>query len=319
WVVELMTRTPTLVEELEVPAAVAPWPDEEIWSFQANPRLRIAALEGAVSVDAARSGVPAGWRGLPSYAVAAEQVLNLVERSRNDAEDENRLSLVRDLWLDFDGDGYTALDRVTGEMRSGWRLDMAAPYLMTSADADGEEGETFIGSDDYLVGEAQSPKAVNLGNAASLGVMPGDNIVSTATDDEGNTSEFSQPATTVVGPACVLDLELSYTGSILTMDWNLGTTEPAVWGMWMFIPGTGVFPLWSIPLPPIDPPASFPISIPGFPSMGTIGFLTALITSEGVTFFDFGTVDTGSPSSAVPSGEELRELFRGANKILSDN
>ncbi len=139
WVVELMTRTPTLVEELEVPAAVAPWPDEEIWSFQANPRLRIAALEGAVSVDAARSGVPAGWRGLPSYAVAAEQVLNLVERSRNDAEDENRLSLVRDLWLDFDGDGYTALDRVTGEMRSGWRLDMAAPYLMTSADADGEE------------------------------------------------------------------------------------------------------------------------------------------------------------------------------------
>ena len=139
WVVELMTRASTLVEELEVPAVAAPWPAEEIWSFQANPRLRIAALQGAVSVDAARSGVPAGWRGLPSYAVAAEQILNLVERSRNDAEDENRLTLVRDLWLDFDAEGYTALDRVNGEMRSGWRLDMAAPYLMTRAEADGEE------------------------------------------------------------------------------------------------------------------------------------------------------------------------------------
>ena len=139
WVVELMTRTATLVEELEVPAVVTPWPAEEIWSFQANPRLRIAALEGAASVDAARSGVPPGWRGLPSYAVTAEQVLNLVERSRNDAEDENRLTLTRDLWLDFDGQGFTVLDRIDGEMRSGWRLDMAAPYLMTRAEADGEE------------------------------------------------------------------------------------------------------------------------------------------------------------------------------------
>jgi len=138
WVVQLMTRTPTLVEAIEVPAAAAPWPAEEIWSFQASPRLRISALEGAASVDAARSGVPNRWSGLPSYAVAAEQTLNLVERSRNDADDENRLTLVRNLWLDFDGEGYTALDRVDGEMRRGWRLDMAAPYLMTSAEADGE-------------------------------------------------------------------------------------------------------------------------------------------------------------------------------------
>ena len=138
WVVQLITRTPTLVETIDIPAVVAPWPAEEIWSFQASPRLRIAALEGAVSVDAARSGVPNRWTGLPTYAVTAEQILNLVERSRNDADDENRLTLVRNLWLDFDGEGYTALDRVDGEMRRGWRLDMTAPYLMTSAEADGE-------------------------------------------------------------------------------------------------------------------------------------------------------------------------------------
>ena len=138
WVIEFMTRTSGLIEEIEIPAVLAPWPVEEVWSFQANPRLRIATLEGAAAVDAARSGVPSGWRGLPSYAVAAGQTLRLVERSRNDADGENRLTLVRDLWLDFDGEGYTALDQVDGEMRSGWRLDMAAPYLMTSAEADGE-------------------------------------------------------------------------------------------------------------------------------------------------------------------------------------
>ena len=66
------------------------------------------------------------------------------------------------------------------------------------ADADGEEGETFVGSDAYLGSEAQATKTVNLGNAAALGVANGDLLVSTATDDEGNTSEFSSPAIPVV-------------------------------------------------------------------------------------------------------------------------
>ena len=66
------------------------------------------------------------------------------------------------------------------------------------ADGDGEEGETFVSSDSYMEGDAQTDKVVNLGNAAGLGVANGDLIVSTATDEEGNTSEFSQPATPVV-------------------------------------------------------------------------------------------------------------------------
>jgi hypothetical protein len=139
WTLELVTRTSTLGADIEVLTATEPWPVDEIWSYQANPQLRIAALEGAGSVDAARSGVPGEWVGLPSYAVSAGQALNVVERSRNDTEDENLLTLSRNLWLDFDGEGFTALDRVTGQMRSGWRLDMAAPYLMTRAEADGED------------------------------------------------------------------------------------------------------------------------------------------------------------------------------------
>ena len=63
------------------------------------------------------------------------------------------------------------------------------------ADLDGEEGKTLIGSDVYDLVDAQSLKVANLGNAVLLGVAENDLIVSTATDDLGNTSEFSATAT----------------------------------------------------------------------------------------------------------------------------
>ncbi|HZT06161.1 MAG TPA: CSLREA domain-containing protein [Chloroflexota bacterium] len=59
------------------------------------------------------------------------------------------------------------------------------------------QGKTFLGTDTYLSTDAQLPRTTNLGDAASLGVSSGDRIVATATDANGNTSEFSLPAITV--------------------------------------------------------------------------------------------------------------------------
>ncbi len=39
------------------PAAAAPWPEEEIWSFQGIDRLRVAAAEGAESIDPTQADV----------------------------------------------------------------------------------------------------------------------------------------------------------------------------------------------------------------------------------------------------------------------
>ncbi len=135
--IQLISRTETIPQTLPLPAATAPWPAFEIWSFAADTRLRVASLEGAPGVDAAQAGAPPGWRGLPTYRVSRDATLELVERSRGEADVGNRLQLVRDLWLDFDGSGLTARDQITGRQRAG-RLDMAGPYLMTSARSGGE-------------------------------------------------------------------------------------------------------------------------------------------------------------------------------------
>ena len=76
-----------------------------------------------------------------------------------------------------------------------------ATYPLTAeffeADANDQEGQTVLGSDTYTAadhdgcGTPPCEKTVNLGNAAALGVAPADRFVATATDDGGNTSEFS--------------------------------------------------------------------------------------------------------------------------------
>lgn len=61
----------------------------------------------------------------------------------------------------------------------------------------GAEGNIFLGSDTYPDTQAQGSRVVNLGNAAALGVISGDPIVVTATDADGNTSEFTSPSVAV--------------------------------------------------------------------------------------------------------------------------
>jgi hypothetical protein len=124
-------------------ARTSPQVPEEVWSFQDNNRLRVAALEGAELIDPVQASVPEEWRGLPAYRMSEGAQLSVVERSRGlENQDANQLTLNRQLWLDFDHGGFTVVDAINGTLRQGWRLDMAAPYSVLSA---------RIGDDNLLV------------------------------------------------------------------------------------------------------------------------------------------------------------------------
>jgi hypothetical protein len=110
------------------------WPREEVWSFAANDALRVAAAEGAEGIDPAQANVPAEWRQYPAFRMDANAKLRINERSRGLSNaDDNRLSLARSLWLDFDHHGFTVVDNINGAMRRDWRLDMQAPFALQSA------------------------------------------------------------------------------------------------------------------------------------------------------------------------------------------
>ena len=105
------------------------------------------------------------------------------------------------------------IDQFTGELVIEYNVDsnpshstypLRIEFFEADADMSGE-GKIFLGSAAFTIADFNSGEAVtNLGNAASLGVNAADFIVATATDDAGNTSEFSPPV--VVAPAADLSL-----------------------------------------------------------------------------------------------------------------
>ncbi|HYJ41662.1 MAG TPA: hypothetical protein VEW08_12795, partial [Steroidobacteraceae bacterium] len=127
------------------------WPKEEVWSFAPNDSLRVAAAEGAEGIDPAQANVPAEWRQYPAFRMDASAKLTVVERSRGLSNaDDNRLTLSRAIWLDFDHRGFTAVDQVNGLMRRNWRLDMQPPFALQSARQ---------GNDQLLVTEGEKGRA----------------------------------------------------------------------------------------------------------------------------------------------------------------
>ncbi len=131
WTLDVTTRHRAPVQALTLPTAVAPWPAEEVWSFEAQPALRLVTLEGAPSIDPRQTQVPPEWQSFPAYGMAATQTLTLKEERRGDpTPDPDQLTLHRTLWLDFDGQGFTVNDALSGRITRAWRLEAAPGYTL---------------------------------------------------------------------------------------------------------------------------------------------------------------------------------------------
>ena len=102
------------------------WPEYEYISFKSATDVRQAKLSGPVSIDTTQISIPRGWEEFPTYRMGSGETLNIETEYRGDHSPvANELHVKRDLWLDFDGAGITALDRISGKMNKGWRIDAA--------------------------------------------------------------------------------------------------------------------------------------------------------------------------------------------------
>ncbi|MCH8958873.1 MAG: hypothetical protein IH835_05400 [Proteobacteria bacterium] len=144
WQLTLISRAESASNEIARSAPSEHWPAQEIWSYQPDNRLRVSAAEAASPVDPSQVGVPERWRNFASFRLAADQSLRIIERQRGlSDQDANRLTLDRKLWLDFDGQDYTAQDLIRGQMRKDWRLDMLPPYRLASV-RNNHSGENLL-------------------------------------------------------------------------------------------------------------------------------------------------------------------------------
>lgn len=141
--ITIVARAPTGTSRFALPSDAGVAASDEIWSYRADDRLRITAIEGAQTIDPVHAAVPMEWRDAPTYRLQRGATLAIGERSRGlNRQDANRLTLRRDLWLAFDRTTFDAVDHVSGTMQQGWRLDMRQPYRLLTAR--GNDDETLL-------------------------------------------------------------------------------------------------------------------------------------------------------------------------------
>ncbi|MFO0577237.1 MAG: hypothetical protein U1A78_24800 [Polyangia bacterium] len=117
-----------MVSELVRPEPKGMWAESEVWAFDARPQLRIVTIEGVAAIDPQQTTLPDDWKKLPCYPLKAGEALKLSMQRRGDSEPvPDRLILNRNLYLDFDGQGLTVVDRIRGSLSRGWRLEVNPP------------------------------------------------------------------------------------------------------------------------------------------------------------------------------------------------
>lgn len=113
-------------------------PKEEVWAFDARNQLRMLTLDGVPSIDPQQTTLPDDWKRFPAFKLKAGDTLQLNETKRGDPEPApDQLSLVRAIWLDFDGKGYTVQDQMQGSVTRTWRLEMPKPQVLGRVAVDG--------------------------------------------------------------------------------------------------------------------------------------------------------------------------------------
>ena len=136
WSLTVTGRYAGEVSELQLPASNLP--DTEYWAIQQHPELRVIEIKGVDAVDPRQTRIPVEWQRLPVYRVSKSDKVTLVTKRRGQAElPPNELTLLRDLWLDFDGNGYTFKDAIAGNMNQHWRLSLTPAMTLGSAKVNG--------------------------------------------------------------------------------------------------------------------------------------------------------------------------------------
>ena len=117
WILEVTGRATADTTTFTSPARMQPWPQQEVWVFQADAKIRQVQVTGVNSIDPNQTQLPNAWKSLPAYLLMPEKTLSLDVMHRGATQvGRDTLTLQREMWLDFDGKGYTFKDKLSGQI-----------------------------------------------------------------------------------------------------------------------------------------------------------------------------------------------------------
>lgn len=141
WFFQVKSRYPDNITNIayEFSGVDRSWPSSEVWVYRASPKDRQTEIEGVRQIDPRQVRLPSNWAGLPAYEIKADSEFKIKVNRRGDPQPEpDSLTLTRDYWLDFDGQGFTIKDQIFGKMTSDWRLAIDPRFDLGRVTIDGK-------------------------------------------------------------------------------------------------------------------------------------------------------------------------------------
>ena len=138
--ISIIARAMQIPEKLVLKPHAPPWPEQEVWVWQADETLRQVVLSGIPGVDPSRTDLSETWRTYPAYLVTAGNVLSFQTTRRGESSPPpDKINLERKMWLNLDGSGFTIQDRLSGELNRTGRVDLAPPGNLARATVNGRD------------------------------------------------------------------------------------------------------------------------------------------------------------------------------------
>ncbi len=131
WTIEIRSFNPQQLDTINLPSFERPWPSSEIWVLDQQTQLRLIKVVGKNSIDSNQTLLPQNWKTYPAYSMqGAEQLkFDVIKRGNSDPEPD-QLTLTKRIWLDFDGNGFTVNDKLTGTLSKQWRLNASSDVTL---------------------------------------------------------------------------------------------------------------------------------------------------------------------------------------------
>ena len=134
WTALIDSYNPANIVTLQKPKHDFTYANEEIWTLVSDANYRTIEIEGVSAIDPSQTTLPKAWRQLPAYLVEEGKTVEIKELYKSAKQQQkNALKLQRDIWLDFDGKGYTLSDTIDASISEVRRLEATNILDLASA------------------------------------------------------------------------------------------------------------------------------------------------------------------------------------------
>ena len=127
WVLNIDSFSSENLLEFSAPEHTFNYANQETLSLQTNAAYRSIEISNAQSIDPSQSNIPKGWKHLALYLLEEHKSLSIKELYKSAKQKQrNEFTLKRELWLDFDGQGYSVKDHIQANISKLKRLESSA-------------------------------------------------------------------------------------------------------------------------------------------------------------------------------------------------